>query len=778
MIRLILMAMQILGFCAMAIVSPAVARQAPDFNSGWQFSRTAGEEAIPKAGSDWQRVDLPHTPVVEPRIVNDQWQGIAFYRKEFDAPEHWQGQVVLLRFEAAMRVAAVRVNGELVAEHRGGYLPFTVDLSADLNYGGTNQIEVRLDNRDNPLTGPKPLSQLDFNTYGGLYRGVSLMVRPPVYLSDEMLADRQAGGGLFVTYPKVSPDQATVMLQADIQNSSAETVNATVQQTLLYGDKVIATVDEELHIEPRSLGRSKLAIKVSDPRLWSPEFPNLYTLQTRVTDQSGNVDLTQRRIGIRTIAFTDDGQLLLNGKPTYLRGVNRHQEYPYVGYATSPQADYRDALLIKRAGFDYVRLSHYPHSKAFMEAADELGLMLLDAIPGWQFFNPDPRFSDQVVQTCKDMIRRDRNHPSVLAWECSLNETDMPAALVDRLVQTVRDEYPGDQGYAAGWLPDGYDIYLQARQHRLTHYDPPSKPYVVSEYGDWEYYAQNAGFAQDRWGDLKEEERSSRQALGSGERRLLQQAFNIQEAHNDNLRTPAFADSYWVMFDYNRGYAQDLELSGIMSLERVAKPSYAFFRSQRAPDVHSHAGKNGPMVSIASYWTPVSNPRVTVYGNVEEAELFLNGRSLGRRTPTVDQFSDKLAFPPFHFNVGGFAPGELRVVGYIGGKSVAEDAVRTPGKAASICYFFDDAGVQPVAGDVVFLRALVTDRAGNRASMSDAQVAFNVTGKARIVGPTEATAEAGIASVLVRFGKVADKMPDVEIRSAKLQSNGLCKSSE
>lgn len=778
MMRFVLIAMQLLGACIVASVAPAAAQDISDFNSGWQFTRSAGDAATPEEGSLWQVVDLPHTPVVEPRIVNDQWQGIAFYRKEFNAPEDWQGQVVLLRFEAAMRVAQVRVNGEALVEHWGGYLPFTVDLSAHLNYGSANQIEVRLDNRDNPLIGPKPLAQLDFNTYGGLYRGVSLMIRPPVYLSDELLADQEAGGGLFVTYPEVTADRAILRLQADIQNSSNVPANARVQHVLMNGDQVVAVVEDVLPIAPNELKRSTQTMEIGDPRLWSPEHPNLYTLQTRVTDQSGTVDVTQRRIGIRTIAFSESGQLLLNGEPTYLRGVNRHQEYPYVGYATSPQADYRDALLIKRAGFDYVRLSHYPHSTAFMEAADELGLLLLDAIPGWQFFNPDPRFSDQVLRTCEDMIRRDRNHPSVLAWECSLNETDMPPALVERLVETVRREYPGDQGFAAGWLPEGYDIYLQARQHRLNHYDPPSKPYVVSEYGDWEYYAQNAGFAQDRWGDLKEEERTSRQALGSGERRLLQQAFNIQEAHNDNLRTPAFADSYWVMFDYNRGYADDLELSGIMSLERVAKPSYGFFRSQRAPDFSSAAGDNGPMVSIASYWTSDSNPRVTVFGNVEEAELFLNGQSLGRRAPTVDQFSDQLAFPPFQFDVGGFAPGELRAVGYIDGRSVAEDVVRTPGDAAAICYFFDSLGVEPVAGDVVFLRALVTDRAGNRVTTSSAEVAFNVAGQAQIVGPTEAIAEAGIASVLVRFGEATGSMPDVEIQSSNLRSIGTCGPSE
>ena len=139
----------------------------------------------------------------------------------------------------------------------------------------------------------------------------------------------------------------------------------------------------------------------------------------------------------------------------------------------------------------------------------------------------------------------------------------MPQDFVAELNNTVKQEFPG--AFSAGWMK-GYDIYLQARQHRLQHYEAPSQPYVVSEYGDWEYYAQNAGLNQDSWSGLKNQDRTSRQLLNSGEKRLLQQALNIQEAHNDNLNVPAFADGYWVMFDYNRGYADNIEASGIMSL--------------------------------------------------------------------------------------------------------------------------------------------------------------------------------------------------------------------
>jgi beta-galactosidase len=388
-----------------------------------------------------------------------------------------------------------------------------------------------------------------------------------------------------------------------------------------------------------------------------------------------------------------------------------------------------------------------------MGAADKLGLVLLDSILGWQFYNPDQRFRSQVLQTCRDMIRRDRNHPSVIAWECSLNETAMPKEFVRELSRAVHEEYPGDQAWSAGWQNDGFDIYLQARQHRLQHYTPPDRPYIVSEYGDWEYYAQNAGFNQAAWANLNPEERTSRQSLGAGEARLLQQALNIQEAHNDNFRTPAFADGYWDMFDYNRGYAPDLETSGVMSLERVPKFSYFFFRSQRDAGEKSALYGSGPMVKIASFWTRKSNPKIRVFSNADEVELLLNGRSLGRKQPARDRMADRLAHPPFEFDAGKFEPGMLEARAYIGGRLVASDRVATPGQPARMTVALDDEGVPATAGDLIFARAFLIDPAGTTIQSFNGTAQFEASGDFAIVGDADVPIEAGVGSALVRVAR-------------------------
>ena len=737
--------------------------QVIDYRQDWQFAK-GSEQASPDT-LDWQQVSLPHTPHIEPMVVNDQWQGIAWYRKTIVTQPDWRGNKVLLRFEAAMNHAEVWLNGELLGTHMGGYLPFVFDLSDKLLWDKNNQLLVKLDNRDNPVIGPKPLKLLDFNTYGGLYRGVNLVVKSPLYISDEILADKTASGGVFVTFPKVASEHSLIEVKTHIVNEYAQTSTFTLRQSLSFAGKLVAEVKQQQVLAAGSEQQFSQLLEVEDAQLWHPKHPHLYQLNTVLERDGQVIESQQRQIGIREFAFNDQQQLLINGEVFFLRGVNRHQEYPHVGYALSPQADYRDAVKIKSAGFDYVRLSHYPHSPAFMQAADELGLVLIDAILGWQYYAETPEFKAQVLRTCRDLVRRDRNHASVLAFECSLNESWMPEPFIADLHNMVKQEFP--QAFSAGWQM-GYDMYLQARQHRLQHYETPTVPYNVSEYGDWEYYAQNAGLNQDSWADLKEEERTSRQLLSSGEARLLQQARNIQEAHNDNLSTPAYADGYWVMFDYNRGYADDLEASGIMSLYRLPKYSYYFYQSQRDPQWQSPHYASGPMVKIASQWTADSSPDIRVFSNAEEVELWLNGQLIARQKPSMNALSTKLAHPPFEFSVGQFTAGELSAKAFIAGKLVATDTVTTPGQVAQISLRVDSSGVAPVTGqnDVVFVYAQLLDAAGHPVPTNGQQIDFSVTGDIKVMNPEPALTEQGTAAILVRIGD------SVQGASIQAQLNG------
>lgn len=744
------------------------------YDQGWQFfhSPNALNLASAQQQIEWESVQIPHTPNIEPLVVTDQFQGDAWYKKTITTDTSWKGKQISLKFEAAMNVAEVWLNGEKLATHVGGYLPFTVNLTEKLKWDVPNELMVRLDNRDNPVTGPKPLKDLDFNTYGGIYRHVYLQINNDLHITDAVAAGKTASGGIFVTYPKVTQEQATVNINTHLFNANVGTKKFRVEQKLMDGEKIIAEQASDMQsISGKADAANTIELNIAQPRLWSPKAPNLYQLVTRIYEDDSLVDEQITRIGIREFKWVNN-QLLINGEPTFLRGVNRHQEYPYIGYATSDAADYRDAVKIKSAGFDYVRLSHYPHSPAFMAAADELGLVLLDSILGWQYFSEDPAFQAQIQQTCRDLIRRDRNHPSVMAWECSLNESWMTEPFIDSLTKIIHEEYPG--AMSAGWQEYGYDIYLQARQHRLEHYTEPTKPYIVSEYGDWEYYAMNAGLNQTEWANLLQADRSSRQLLSDGETRLLQQAANIQEAHNDNFNTPAFADGYWVMFDYNRGYAPDLESSGIMSIERLPKYSYYFYQSQRDADEVSDKFASGPMVFIASEWNEKPNTHVRVFSNADEVELLLNGKVIAKQNPDQDANSKNLSHPPFTFAVEKFEAGELKAIAYINGKAVAEHKVVTAGAATSLRLSLDTSGKAPQTGvkDTLFVHAQLVDSNGNAVHTNNIPVAFTISGAAKLISPVEINTNNGIASALVEIGDSLDNIT-INATSGELQSANL-----
>jgi beta-galactosidase len=734
----------------------AAADSSAAFNTRWRFLRSdpPGAEAADYHDQGWEPVTLPHTPRLEALVTGQsarQWQGICWYRKSFTLPETARDKTVLFRLEGAMNKAELWVNGRSAGRFQGGYLPYVADISSFVRAGHPNVIAVRLDNRDNPITGPKPLVDLDFNLYGGLYRDASLVLRDRLHITDPVLADTVAGGGVFVTYPAVSRDEATVRVQTQVENADRVPRSFLLRTTLLDagGQPMAAAASGPFELAPGARREWVQEIQLASPQLWSPRSPTLYQLRSELTDGGRTIDARQTRIGIRRVEITADG-FRINGQKMFLRGVNRHQEYPYLGNAVPDEAQYRDARKIKEAGFDYVRLSHYPQSPAFLDACDELGLVVMDSVLGWQYFNKDPAFAEQKFKECRQLIRRDRNHPCVVLWEVSLNESSMPRAFVARANAIAHQEYPGDQCYTCGWV-EGYDVFLQARQHGGCR-AVTNRPCLISEYGDWEYYAQNAGLAQEQWKDLRPAERSSRQLRGDGEVRMLQQALNFQEAHNDDLSTRAFGDGLWVMFDYNRGYAPDVESSGVMDLFRLPKFSYWFYRSQRDADDRVAGALAGPIVFIANYWTADSPLDVRVFSNCEEVALYLNGTPVGRRCPDVSRTSTRLRHPPFTFKLPRFEPGVLRAVGYVGGREAARAERRTPGPAVSLTLRFDLAGRPFAAGgkDDVFCYAEVRDAAGTVVPTASVPVFFGVTGPVKVVGDNPILSEAGTASILVQ----------------------------
>jgi beta-galactosidase len=740
-------------------------RSEESFNSDWEFLRADIKGS--RIFQAWEKVTLPHTARLESKVVVSQFQGDCVYRKSFTCHLK-KNEKAFLYFEGVMMTATVYLNGTRMTTHEGGYLPFTVDLTSALTHG-KNVIEVRVNNEDNPQIPPgKPLKDLDFNYYGGIYRNVKLIKTNEIHITDAVHENIPASGGIFVNFNSFQASTAKAKVLVHVKNESKNPANIRVETTITDGkgfsNRSISNTQE-------LLGHTSLQIEsnvsVAHAEIWSPSHPFLYHMTVRVYKDNKLVDEQNQKVGIRFFELKEDG-FYLNNEKYFLSGTNRHQEYPYIGYALSDEANWRDAVLIKNAGFNFVRLSHYPQSEAFLDACDELGLIVMNSLPGWQFMG-DSTFQANVKQNLRDMVRRDRNRTCVLFWENSLNETWMEKPFMAELNQILDQEFPF-YSISASWIDDAsYDLFIPARQHGKApdywnHYRNGAKHILIAEYGDWEYYAQNAGFQQKSFSDLKEEERTSRQLRSDGEKRLLQQTTNFQEASNSNRKgATTIGEANWLMFDYNRGYSPDLESSGIADIFRIPKFSYDFYKSQISPRDFSRDSRLAPPnnIEIASYWSPDSPLDVTVFSNAEEVKLYLNDSLIGRQTPTVNELSDHLSQAPFVFHVDAFEAGTLMAVAFDDGKEVGLDRVSTATNPDGMDMEVDFMGI-PIASDhmdVFFARVKILDHE-SLVSTAQNEVTFEIIkGKnVELIGENPVKAEAGIASILVRTTSFHDEI--------------------
>lgn len=769
--------------------SAKLPRQKLPLNLGWQFIRidssslpristqiprrydlTPQQIGVAKAielkttGLKWTVVTLPSTPRIERLHVTRSWQGICYYRRDILAPTKWKNKEVDLTLEGAMQVSSVWLNGHYIGGRRGGYLPVVLDLNRWLNYGKENEILVRSDNRDNPLVPPgKPTSGLDFLYYGGLYRDAYLTVTNAVHITNPFLSHTPKGAGVVFNCQSANPDSALVSTKTEVTNQSNEARKIRVVQFFASQRHESAFYN----LEPWASREVKLKFKVIHPQLWSPNHPHLYALKTQIFT-SHLVDQKTINVGIRRLKFSAKRGLLVNGVPTRLIGTNRHQEYPYLGNALSDNASYRDIKEIKDAGFNCIRLCHYPQDPAVMNACDKLGIFAIVCAPGWQYYNPDPRFEKAVESDIKDMIRWHRNHPCVLAWEAALNETYPKKAIAEKWYAAAHSEFTqsdmttvSDETYGFSWdWP--YNSWNGGNHTRPI--GTQGKPSYIREYGDWEFGGNKS---------------TSRQPMSAGEKGQLQEAWNFVWEHNrDRGQYPStMGDGTWVMYDYHRGYDPTIEHSGMADVFRIPRYIYRFFQSQ-------YIAK--PMVFIANQWIPTSKPtKVIVFSNGDEVRLYLNGKLIkdqrpdnGPNTPygrynhggnTWDGGNCKnLVHPPFTFTNIRFKTGKLTAVSLRNGKVFAHTSVRTPGTFASLKIEFNLQGrpLQSDGADAVFVYVKLKDSRGTTIVANGVPVSLSLSGPARIVGPTIMKSQNGIASFLIQATSSSGKIL-VRSRSGK-----------
>ena len=531
-----------------------------DWNDGWLFAPVFTPALVqPDRAEELIPVRVPHT--VKPLPYNycneNDYQRLSGYRKEFFAPKEWEGRTVLLTFGAVAHDATVFCNGRRMFHHGCGYTAFTVDLTAALRLGQKNVVAVRCDSRED-LNIPPFGGQLDGLTYGGIYRAVSLDIKEPAYLRDIFIEAKAEGD--FRIYSSTVGETVGCTLQAEIRSPSGS-------RALYQGELSLPIVGTLNGVHP-----------------WSLEHPSLYTLTVRLIRPGTNglpdrvLDERNTRFGFRTLQFVAGG-LYLNGQRVELRGLNRHQSYAYQGYAMPDSIQRLDAQLLKKElGCNAVRTSHCPPSPAFLDACDELGILVFTEMPGWQHLGDDT-WKAQALQNCREMVCQYRNHPSIFLWGVRVSGSADDEAFYKRTNETVRRLDPtrptagARSSRKSQLLEDVYaynDYSYRGRgpgcEARGNVTPDTRKGYLISEFGGQQFPAK----------------------AFDDEPHRLAQALRYAAVLNDSIAQQGVAGSFgWCMTDYNThrefGSGDRVSYHGVMDLFRNPKLSAAVYASQKTP---------------------------------------------------------------------------------------------------------------------------------------------------------------------------------------------------
>jgi beta-galactosidase len=722
------------------------------FGAGWLFGAyTDGCELPGFDDSALAPVTLPHT--VAPLSWQDwdpaSWERAWVYRKRFDAPPGHGGQRVFLDFAAAMTHATVTLNGTQVADHLGGYLPFSAEITGLLHPEG-NVLAVRLDSGFNlnvppDRPAPEPTTSVDYWQPGGLYRDVRLRTVPQAFLADVFAKPVHV----------LDPAARQVVVQATVDAADA-TSPAHVAVELLDDGRVISSARVQTQIAgPGQVTVTATLSGLADAGLWDTGHPRLYTVLTRLVAGGEHIHEHRVRIGFREARFELDG-FYLNGRRVKLFGADRHQFFPFAGGAMPARVQARDAEIMRRElNCTMVRCSHYPQAEAFFDACDELGLMAWEEAPGWGYLGDDA-WKALAYRDIGEMIVRDRNHPSIIVWGARLNETPNDTAFytsTNELAHALDDSRPTAGAMAGQRLTADYqqDVFGEDDYSSVKDPDgvkepvlqPPvtgaGKPYLVSEAvgtlsGPAIYYR-----------------RTDSQAVQQGQATAHARVHDLAAADDRYCGLLA-----WSGFDYPSGSGNQyrgVKYTGVVDLFRIPKPGAAIYQAQADPRVR-------PVIAPAFYWdfgpqSPVTAlPAAMICANLDRLEVYVGGEHVATLTPDRAGYPH-LPYPPSFADfraVDGSAFPELRIDGYLGDDQVASRCLSSDPSGDVLTLAADHAEIDADGTDATRLEFRAADRYGAPRPYVTGQVTLAVEGPAILVGesPFDFAAAGGGGAVWIR----------------------------
>jgi len=714
----------------------AVDRIILPLNRHWRFNRTFPEGAELKAFDDsvWERVVVPHSNASLPWHSFDEksYQFVSCYRRRFTLPPAARGRRVFVDFEGVMTASIVWLNGALIGEYKGGYTPFSFDLTPYVDPSGENVLVVKVDSTERADIPPFG-DQLDYLTFGGIYREVSLRIVGPVFLEN-----------IFARPQGVL--SATPSLQVDCHVRQTDPSRAPLSLAVELRDRDRVLAHSTLSV-PASGAADMTAVhtvqltSLGGIELWDLKNPKLYMVQVSLYRGNTLADSDTRRIGFRQAEFTEHG-FQLNGKVIKLIGLNRHQTFPFAGAAMPRRVQRRDAeILRKKFKCNIVRTSHYPQSRHFLDACDELGLLVLEEMPGWQHIG-DEAWKQLAVDNVSRMIRRDWNHPSIVLWGVRINESSDDHDFYTRTNAMAHSLDPTRQtgGIRAFQESELLEDVFTVNDFGFPLKTPNHPRYLNTEFVGHTYNTKPIDNAD----------------------RLIEHTLRHARIHDQLASSPQYAGGIvWCAFDYNThadfGSGDRICYHGVADIFREPKPAAGFYQSQCDP-------KDEIVLEPAFHWAPSDEAgglnKVAFCSNCDHIKVYVADKLATEADPDHLQFPH-LSHPPFVFEIGDKLDGnwgDMRLEGYIGGMLAITKNYSGKGLDQNLVLAPDDTSLIADGADTTRVVFRVTDKFGHVRPFANEPITLEIEGPAEIIGDRTFPLVGGLGAVWVRAKETAGRV--------------------
>ena len=696
-------------------------------NRNWRYSRQPVEGAHEKDFDDskFETVVIPHTNVRLPWHGFDEkrYELVSLYRRRFKLPAGVRGQHVFVDFEGAMTASTVWINGTRLDEYKGGYTPFSFELTPHLDFEGENVLAVDLDSTERADIPPFGY-EIDYLTFGGIYREVALRIVPSTFIENIATRARDV--------LSAKPSLEVVCFLSHLQALSGP---LTLEAELREGDRSIARTSVRVGASGPStepVAHTLHFENLANIKLWDLEHPNLYRVHVRLLRAGQATDEDSRRFGFREAQFRDHG-FEINGRVVKLRGLDRHQTFPFVGQAMPGRVQRRDAeILHSKLKCNIVRTSHYPQSRHFLDACDEVGLLVLEEIPGWQHIG-DEAWKQLSIDNVRRMIQRDWNRPSIILWGVRINESKDDHDFYTRTNALAHQLDPTRQTGGIRYFQESEfleDVFT------MNDFGFPLKPpnhprYLNTEFVGHTYPTKTIDNVE----------------------RLTEHTLRHARIHDQLASNPQYAGGIgWCAFDYNThgdfGSGDRICYHGVTDIFREPKPAAGFYKSQCDPQEEI-------VLEPAFHWArgdqSVGFSRAVVSSNCDHLKIYIADQLIAEADPDRKQFPH-LRYAPFVVELRELFHhwGDLRLEGYIQGKQVIVKNLSGRGVDTKFLLIPDDTRLIGDGADTTRVVMRVTDEFGAIRPFANDSIKLEIDGPAEIIGDNPFSLIGGTGAIWIR----------------------------